>query len=156
MRRCAPRHLASVLAVLASLLLPACGSADSATGPATASRPRQRAGGQLALKKIGYFDHPVYVTGAPGFPRLLFVVEQPGRVEVLSNGHRLGKPFLDIRAQVGYDGAERGLLSIAFPPDYAQSRRFYVYYMDKRGQHRDRRIQAPQRRPAPRLAPSAR
>jgi glucose/arabinose dehydrogenase len=125
--------LASVLAVLASLLLPACGAADSSTGSATASRPGQRAGGQLALKKVGSFDHPVYVSGAPGARGLLFVVEQPGRVEVLRHGHRLGKPFLDIRSQVGYDGAERGLLSIAFPPDYAQSKRFYVYYVNKRG-----------------------
>jgi glucose/arabinose dehydrogenase len=34
---------------------------------------------------------------------------------------------------VGYDGAERGLLSIAFPPDYRQSRRLYVYYTDTDG-----------------------
>ena len=34
---------------------------------------------------------PVYVTGAPGFPKLLFVVEQPGRVAVLRGGHRLGR-----------------------------------------------------------------
>ena len=36
-------------------------------------------------------------------------------------------PFLDIRNLVSF-GGERGLLSIAFPPDYASSGRFYVYY----------------------------
>jgi glucose/arabinose dehydrogenase len=91
---------------------------------------RQRGG--VGLKKIGSFDHPVYVAGAPGFPRLLFVVEQPGRVVVLRGGHRLRKPFLDLRGEVSY-GGERGLLSIAFPSDYARSRRFYVYYTDPRG-----------------------
>ncbi len=50
----------------------------------------------------------------------------------MRGGHKLGRPFLDIRGLVG-DGGERGLLSIAFPPDYAQSRRFYVYYTDNAG-----------------------
>jgi len=140
--------LASILAVLASLLLPACGSAD----PSTGSAPASRAGGGLALKKVGSFDHPVYVSGASGARGLLFVVEQPGRVEVLRHGHRLGKPFLDIRSQVGYDGAERGLLSIAFPPDYAQSKRFYVYYVNKRG---NIEIDEFQRRSASRAAPGS-
>jgi glucose/arabinose dehydrogenase len=87
----------------------------------------------VGLKKIGSFDHPVYVTGAPGFPKLLFVVEQPGRIAVLRGGHRLPHPFLDLRGAVGFDGAERGLLSVAFPPDYPRSRRFYVYYNDNAG-----------------------
>jgi glucose/arabinose dehydrogenase len=73
------------------------------------------------------------VTGAPGFPKLVFVVEQPGRVAVLSGGKRLARPFLDIRGRVRYDDAEQGLLSIAFPPDYATSKSFYVYYNDEAG-----------------------
>lgn len=128
--------LAILLALLLSLALPACGAADE-TGSAGAGAPggqtARAKGGHLALKKIGSFDHPVYVAAAPGAPKLLFVVEQPGRVEVLRNGHRLAKPFLDISSKVGYDGAERGLLSIAFPPDYAASGRFYVYYVDTGG-----------------------
>jgi glucose/arabinose dehydrogenase len=40
--------------------------------------------------------------------------------------------FLDISGLV-QSGGERGLLSIAFPPDYARSRRFYVYYTDHAG-----------------------
>jgi glucose/arabinose dehydrogenase len=107
------------------LLLPACGSAsDSSTETQPVPRPK---GGGVALKKIGSFDHPVYVAGAPGFPKLLFVVEQPGKVVVLRGGHRLRKPFLDLSGKISY-GGERGLLSIAFPPDYVKSRRFYVYY----------------------------
>ncbi len=114
------RTLAAGLVALLTLALPACGSA------------RQPAG-DLALKKVGEFDHPVYASGAPGFPKLLFVVEQPGRVLVLSGGRRLSRPFLDLRSEVGYDGGERGLLSIAFPPDYRRSGSFYVYYNDAAG-----------------------
>ena len=102
------------------LALPACGSAQ---------QPRKTG---VALKRIGSFDQPVFVAGATGFPDLLFVVEQPGRVVVLRKGRRLRRPFLDIRGLVNY-GGERGLLSIAFPPDYRQSRRFYVYYNDAQG-----------------------
>jgi hypothetical protein len=124
----ARRGIASLLfAVLALGALPACGAAQKHVGV------RARRGGGVALKKIGDFDHPTYVAGAPGFPELLFVVEQPGRVEVLRGGRKLPHPFLDIRSLVGYDGGERGLLSIAFPPDYATSRRFYVYYTDNAG-----------------------
>jgi hypothetical protein len=119
--------VAAVLVVLTGLL--ACGSAPGGRSHGAASRK----GAGIALKKIGTFDHPTYVAGAPGFPKLLFVVEQPGRIEVLRGRHELPRPFLDIKGLVGYDGAERGLLSIAFPPDYAQTRRFYVYYTDNAG-----------------------
>jgi glucose/arabinose dehydrogenase len=91
------------------------------------------AAGAVKKRKIGNFDHPVYVTGAPGFPKLEFVVEQPGSVRVVNGNHKLRHAFLNIRGLVGYDGAERGLLSIAFPPDYKQSGRFYVDYTDKQG-----------------------
>jgi glucose/arabinose dehydrogenase len=137
-------------AALALVALPACGTAQQQQGR---SEPLQRDAGGLGLKRIGAFDSPTYVTGAPGFPKLLFVVEQPGTVEVLSDGHKLAHPFLDIRGLVGYDGGERGLLSIAFPPDYGQSGRFYVYYTDNSG---NIRVEEFQRRSATRAAPSSR
>jgi glucose/arabinose dehydrogenase len=122
------RALASTaLAALALVSLPACGTARQ---PAT-ERPSGGQGG-VALKRIGSFDGPVYISGAPGFPHLLFVVEQPGKIEVLRGGHRTAHPFLDIEGLVG-DGGERGLLSVAFPSDYPRTRRFYVYYTDNAG-----------------------
>jgi glucose/arabinose dehydrogenase len=127
-----------------ALALPACGSAHS-VHPRVGNR-------SLALKQIGDFDRPVYVAGAPGFPKLLFVVEQPGRVAVLRGGHRLARPFLDIRGMVGYDEAERGLLSIAFPPDYRRSGSFYVYYVNKAG---NIRIDEFKRRSATRADPAS-
>jgi hypothetical protein len=77
---------------------------------------------------------PVYVAAPAGDPRL-FVVEQPGRIRIVQNGQLLATPFLDIVAQVG-SGGERGLLSVAFHPRYAQNGFFYVDYTDRAGNTR--------------------
>jgi glucose/arabinose dehydrogenase len=142
--------LAAALAALLALALPACGSASDPSGSAaeTAKPSAKRA---VGLKRIGSFDAPVYVTGAPGFPKLLFVVEQEGRIAVMNGGRRAGT-FLDIRSLVNY-GGERGLLSVAFPPDYPRSKRFYVYYTDSEGSIR---IDEFERRTATRAASASR
>jgi glucose/arabinose dehydrogenase len=103
------------LAVLVAVLA-GCGGAD----PEVAS-------GAIRLVKVGRFDSPLYVTAPHGDRRRVFVVEQAGRIVVVRNGHRLGRPFLDIRGLVK-SGGEQGLLSMAFAPDYARSGRFYVMY----------------------------
>ena len=121
---------AALLGALLTLALPACGSASDQDGN-TDARATASAKRGVGLKKIGSFEAPVYVAGAPGFPKLLFVVEQPGRIVVLKDGRRAGT-FLDLGDLVAY-GGERGLLSVAFPPDYARSKRFYVYYTDQDG-----------------------
>jgi glucose/arabinose dehydrogenase len=69
---------------------------------------------------------PVYLAAPAGDARL-FVVEQPGRIRIVKNGQLLAAPFLDISARVSY-GGERGLLSMAFDPQYAANGFFYVYY----------------------------
>jgi glucose/arabinose dehydrogenase len=121
-RRLAASILLSALALFA---LPACGTAQQSQGKR--ERPVR-----LGLKRIGNFSNPTYIAGAPGFPKLLFVVEQPGRVEVLRDGHKLSHPFLDISDLVDF-GGERGLLSIAFPPNYKQSGDLYAYYTNHAG-----------------------
>jgi glucose/arabinose dehydrogenase len=141
--------LAAALAAFFALALPACGSASDQNGTTATATPSAKHG--VALKKIGSFDAPVYVTGAPGFPKLLFVVEQQGRIAVLDGGRRAGT-FLDIRNLVDY-GGERGLLSVAFPPDYPASKRFYVYYTDRDGSIQ---IDEFQRRSATRAASGSR
>jgi glucose/arabinose dehydrogenase len=125
---------AAALAVLLTLALPACGSASDQDSAPRDLAPRDEAASSakrgVALKRVGSFDAPVYVAGAPGSPQLLFVVEQPGRILALQGGRK--RTFLDIRGLVRY-GGEQGLLSVAFPPDYARSKRFYVYYNDNAG-----------------------
>ena len=74
---------------------------------------------------------PVFLTAPAGDARQ-FIVERNGIARVVSNGTVLTTPFLDIRDRVNFVG-ERGLLSIAFHPQYATNGRFYVYYVDLDG-----------------------
>jgi glucose/arabinose dehydrogenase len=104
------------------------------------------------LAKVGNFDNPVEIKPAPGYKDLMFVVEQPGRVMVMRKGKKLKRPFLNIRKRVNHDG-ERGLLSVAFPPDYRTSKRFYVYYNDDTG---DIRVDEYRRKSATVARPSSR
>jgi hypothetical protein len=86
----------------------------------------------IELVPVGSFDSPVFVANPPGDAHRLFIVEKPGRVRIIRDGVTLAQPFLDIAADVSSVG-ERGLLSIAFPPDYSASGLFYVYYTDLEG-----------------------
>jgi hypothetical protein len=78
------------------------------------------------LVHVGDFAEPIYVTSPRSDFDRLFVVEKAGTVRVIRGGQTLATPFLDLKADVENDN-ERGMLSIAFPPDYATSGLFYVY-----------------------------
>jgi glucose/arabinose dehydrogenase len=132
-----------------SLLLAACGSGGSAGGAAmmgmadtaTTAAANGSAGtgrtatasAPLRLVRLGVFQQPTYAAGPPGDPNRLFVVEKVGRIIVLVRGHTQPRPFLNISSLVGSSGAEQGLLSMAFAPDYQSSGRFYVDYTDTEG-----------------------
>lgn len=77
---------------------------------------------------------PVDLTAPVGDDRL-FVVEKAGRIRIIKNGSLLAIPFLDIAGQVS-SGGERGLLGLAFAPDYASSGRFVVNYTNNAGDTR--------------------
>ena len=76
-------------------------------------------------------NSPVYVTGAGDGSGRLFVVEQGGRIKVFDNGASLGT-FLNISTKIS-KGGERGLLGLAFHPNYENNRKFYVYFTLKDG-----------------------
>ncbi|MRG94519.1 hypothetical protein GF068_21720 [Polyangium spumosum] len=76
-------------------------------------------------------QRPTYVTGAPGDTDRLFLIEKPGRIRLLNGGNLAPEPFLDISAIVESQANERGLLGLAFHPNYAQNGRFFVYYTQK-------------------------
>ena len=99
---------------------------------AGSAQPAAEGRAGVKLKRVGRFDTPIYVTGAPGFPRLVFVVEQKGRIRVLRGGRKLRRPFLDIHGIVNFN-YEQGLFSVAFHPGYERNRLFYVFYNDRRG-----------------------
>jgi glucose/sorbosone dehydrogenase len=70
---------------------------------------------------------PVFVGHAGDGSNRLFVVEQGGTLRVLQAGASSATVFLDIRTRV-LAGGERGLLGLAFHPQYAANGRFFVYY----------------------------
>jgi glucose/arabinose dehydrogenase len=116
-----PLAAAVALAVLAALALIAAGG--SAREGTTAS---------YELQEVASFDAPMYADDDGVHANLLFVVEQDGLIKVVSDGEKLDEPFLDIADEVR-SGGEQGLLSVAFPPNYASSRLFYVYYVTNGG-----------------------
>jgi glucose/arabinose dehydrogenase len=115
----------AVTAAGLTLLLAGCGSAKPNASVDTAARS---AG--LRLLRIGVFQAPTYVAGAPGDSRRLFVVERPGVIVLLVAGRRQARPFLNIARLVRTANSEQGLLSMAFAPNYRRSGRFYVFYTD--------------------------
>jgi glucose/arabinose dehydrogenase len=74
---------------------------------------------------------PVKMVPVPDDSGRLFIVDQPGQIRIMQDGVVLPAPFLDLTGEVvvvnpGYD--ERGLLGIAFHPNFAQNGRFFVRY----------------------------
>jgi glucose/arabinose dehydrogenase len=109
------------------LLLAACSSGDS-NDPAPIPTDFV-----LKLQEVASgLNDAVYVTSPPGDARL-FIVDLIGRLRILENGQLLATPFLDIVAKVN-SGGERGLLSVAFHPQYRTNGFFYVYYTGSSGQ----------------------
>jgi glucose/arabinose dehydrogenase len=76
------------------------------------------------------FSSPYYVTGPPGDPSRVFVVEGAGTIRLVKNGVTQSTAFLSIpevfKPATGCDDC--GLFSMAFAPNYATSGRFYVFY----------------------------
>ena len=92
-------------------------------------------GVQLFLTTVASgLNQPVFVDAPSGDDRL-FIVEKGGRIKILGGGVVGGRPFLDLSSLVSTDG-ERGLLGLAFHPDYASNGRFFVHYTDGSGGNR--------------------
>ena len=80
-----------------------------------------------AVPFVTGLDVPVGSSQDPSNASVQYVAEQRGLIRVISNGVLQATPFLDLTAVVSL-GGERGLLGLAFPPDYAATGRFYVSY----------------------------
>jgi glucose/arabinose dehydrogenase len=76
--------------------------------------------------------NPVAVAVDPTAPDTSLIVEQRGLIRLARNGVLLDEPFLDLRDSVS-TGGERGLLGLAFAPDYADSGRFFVNFTNRDG-----------------------
>jgi glucose/arabinose dehydrogenase len=84
------------------------------------------------VSPITGLTRPTHVTHAGDGSGRLFVVEQEGTIRVVRDGVLQATPFLNIRDRIS-SGGERGLLSVAFPPDYASKGYFYIDYTDTNG-----------------------
>jgi glucose/arabinose dehydrogenase len=83
----------------------------------------------VVARGLGPLTHLAAPASEPG---RLYVVEQDGVIRVLVSGKLQSRPFLDIRSRVT-SGGEQGLLSVAFHPNFAKNRLFYVDYTDVNG-----------------------
>jgi hypothetical protein len=120
----ATRSLRALLTMSASAYVAACSDGVSPVVPE----------GSLELVVEG-LDSPVHLTAPVGDDERLFVVEQPGRIVVVRDGAVLPTPFLDIEPLTS-SGGERGLLGLAFHPEYATNGWFYVNHTDTDGDTR--------------------
>src|SRR5687768_1607202 len=118
--------------MLSSLIRMLCASVVLLASPACGDDPSGPIDGPLPPGLTLRLDP--FVTSGLSAPVLLaqplndgriFVVEQAGRIRVVRDGVLQTTPFLDIAATKVLSGGERGLLSVAFHPQYATNRFFY-------------------------------
>ena len=115
----------------ASMPAPASASPRPTTAPTPAAAPTQLAPATISLTVVvGNLASPIGVAVAAGDPRL-FVIGQAGQIVIVSGGKVVGT-FLDISKLLSCCG-ERGLLGLAFHPQYASNGRFFVRYTDPAG-----------------------
>lgn len=88
---------------------------------------------ELEYTPVAATDQVVDIRNAGDGSGRLFLVQRHGRVRIIKNGSVLPTPFIDIDNRVRSAGGEQGLLSIAFAPDFAQSRHFYAWYTNPAG-----------------------
>lgn len=86
---------------------------------------------ELQLVADGFVS-PIGVVAVPDNTRRLFVIDQAGKIWIIDgSGNKMPNPFIDLTSKMvtlspNYD--ERGLLGLAFHPDYKTNGRFFVYY----------------------------
>jgi glucose/arabinose dehydrogenase len=87
----------------------------------------------VALQEIASgFNRPVHLANSGDDSGRMFVVEQGGYIRIIENRKVLPQPFLDIHKRV-IAGGEKGLLSVAFHPQYRDNGYFFVNYTRKEG-----------------------
>lgn len=116
------RHQAVAVASLfglALILLAFAGRADAAP--------------KLGFVKVAEAEQPTSMASPPGYPQLMFVTEREGKIRILRRGKMLKKPLLDLSSRIDPLRIERGLLGLAFPPEFRKTGVFYVNYTARNG-----------------------
>ncbi len=71
---------------------------------------------------------PLFLTHAKDGSKRIFVVQQRGLIKVVQPGSNTATDFINLAAKVSQSGSERGLLGLAFHPQFAQNSYFFVNY----------------------------
>jgi glucose/arabinose dehydrogenase len=132
-----PRLAIALIAAAALVLAIAWAYAASGSEPqsrttAAPPRPAKETGRARSFDVESFargFNRPTYVGAAPGDRQGIWVLEQPGRVIRVAGRRR--EVLLDLRSRVTL-GAEQGLLGMAFHPDFAENRRLYLHWSERR------------------------
>ena len=109
------------------------GSATPSAGPAAPFDPA--AVGVTLEPVVGGLRSPLAVTHAGDGSGRIFVAEQDGAIRIVRDGQLVERRFLDISDRVSA-GGERGLLGIAFHPDFPSDPRVFTNYTDTNGDTR--------------------
>ncbi len=100
--------------------------------------PKEKTKIQLALVASGIAG-PVSADAPKDGSGRLFICEQTGKIRIVKEGQLLAVPFLDINTKldvINKQYSEKGLLGLAFHPNYKSNGKFYVYYSGK-GNHKN-------------------
>ena len=118
--------LAAVMPAAASAVVRPLPLVDGTVAPAVSS-------GSIKLTPVASgLSSPVLITSARDGTGRMFIVEQTGKILVLSNGSVLATPLLDISGSVS-KGPEQGLLGLAFHPNFKSNHKFYVDFTNTSG-----------------------
>ncbi len=79
-------------------------------------------------------DQPIFATAPPSDAERVFVVEAGGLIRIVRDGLVLETPFLDV-SELVTPGSERGLIGLAFSPDYATNGRFWISSVNSDGNY---------------------
>ncbi len=91
---------------------------------------------------VSGISNPVEIIASPTNDNRLFVVQQSGTIKIVNeNGTVAPDNFLNISSLITF-GGERGLLGLAFHPQFATNRYFFVYYNNLQGSVRVSRFTA--------------
>ena len=127
---CSTAREATRTPTASSTLTPASGSSQpAASQPGSTNPPLDTGPDRLKLEPFAAgLEAPVGITSAGDGSDRLYVNEQAGRVRIVDkDGSLRSQPFLDISDRI-ISGGERGLLGLAFHPDFARSHLLYVDY----------------------------
>ncbi len=122
------RYLLSFFLAALPLLL-SCGSSPASP---PVSNPPSQPGTPPALALSSFvtgLDSPIGFAAPDDGSGRIFILQQGGQIRIIQGGTLLAAPFLDVSANMGFEsGGEKGLLGLAFDPNFHANGKFYVYY----------------------------